>query len=221
MILTALKIKGQPDVSLELPESIDEVSLEKMLDFNEAFEDNRPCVEGSGDEGVPFELLAIRCVSAYFDIDYRLLLDNKLTTNAGNLTAAAGSLYDAILPVFAHLNNVIGSYNFDNRPKSYQIGGKSFFLPYELIGERSPTVAESIEVLEVKRLLNTETKNGKFTEAIRTAAILMRLEGERLPHDQPDIDDFIAKRTKYFLESKIGMQPGLDSVFFLTNFINR
>ncbi len=217
MILTALKIKGQPDVQLSLPESIAEVSLEKMLDFNEAFEENREDLENGG----RFELLAIRCVSAYFDIDYRLLLDNKLTTNAGNLTAAAGSLYDAILPVFAHLNNVIGSYSFDNRPKSYQIGGQSFFLPYELIGEKSPTVAESIEVLEVKRLLNTDTKNGKFTEAIRTAAILMRLEGERLPHDQPDIDKFISDRTNLFLESKIGMQPGLDSVFFLTNFINR
>lgn len=212
MILTALKIKGSPDVRLELPESINEVSLEKMLDFNEAFEDNRPDL---ADQGGAFELLAIRCVSAYFDIDYKLLLDNKLTG------AKVGSLYDAILPVFAHLNNVIGSYSFDNRPKSYQIGGQSFFLPYELIGANSPTVAESIEVLEVKRLLNTDTKNGKFTEAIRTAAILMRLEGERLPHDQPDIDDFIAKRTKLFLESKIGMQPGLDSVFFLTNFINR
>ena len=206
MILTALKIKGQPDVRLDLPSTIDEVSLEKMLDFNEAFENNR-------EDETPFELLAIRCVSAYFDIDYRLLLDNKLTG------AKVGSLYDAILPVFAHLNNVIGSYNFDNRPKSYQIGGKSFFLPYELIGEKSPTVAESIEVLEVKRLLNTDTKNGKFTEAIRTAAILMRLEGERLPHAQPDIDDFIEKRTKFFLNNKIGMQPGLDSVFFLTNFI--
>lgn len=225
MILTQLKIKGQPDAQLSLPESIAEVSLEKMLDFNEAFEENRPQMQdnrpGVDGDDVPFELLAIRCVSAYFDIDYRLLLDNKLTTNAGNLTAAAGSLYDAILPVYAHLNNVIGSYSFDNRPKSYQIGGQSFFLPYELIGEKSPTVAESIEVLEVKRLLNTDTKNGKFTEAIRTAAILMRLEGERLPHDQPDIDKFISDRTKLFLDSKIGMQPGLDSVFFLTNFINR
>lgn len=204
MILTHLKIKGQPDVKLELPETIAEVTLEKYLDFNEACEENQ-------DEEVPFELLAIRAVSAWFDIDYRLLLDNKLTSTR------ATQFYDAILPVFAHLSNVVGSYKFENRPKSYTIGGKVFSLPYDLIGENSLTVAEAIEVLEVKRLLNNNTKNGKYTESIRTAAILLRLEGERLPHDQPDIDSFISERIKFFTEHKLPMQAGLDSVFFLTN----
>lgn len=204
MILTHLKIKGQPDVKLELPETIAEVTLEKYLDFNEACEENQ-------DDEVPFELLAIRAVSAWFDIDYKLLLDNKLHG------AKFGGFYDAILPVFAHLSNVVGSYKFENRPKSYQIGGKVFSLPYDLIGENSLTVAEAIEVLEVKRLLNNNTKNGKYTESIRTAAILLRLEGERLPHDQPDIDNFINERIKFFTEHKLPMQAGLDSVFFLTN----
>lgn len=204
MILTHLKIKGQPDVKLELPETISEVTLEKYLDFNEACEENQ-------DDEVPFELLAIRAVSAWFDIDYKLLLDNKLTSTR------ATQFYDAILPVFAHLSNVVGSYKFENRPKSYTIGGKVFSLPYDLIGENSLTVAEAIEVLEVKRLLNNNTKNGKYTESIRTAAILLRLEGERLPHDQPDIDNFINERIKFFTEHKLPMQAGLDSVFFLTN----
>lgn len=204
MILTHLKIKGQPDVKLELPETITEVTLEKYLDFNEACEENQ-------DDEVPFELLAIRAVSAWFDIDYKLLLDNKLTSTR------ATQFYDAILPVFAHLSNVVGSYKFENRPKSYTIGGKVFSLPYDLIGENSLTVAEAIEVLEVKRLLNNNTKNGKYTESIRTAAILLRLEGERLPHDQPDIDNFINERIKFFTEHKLPMQAGLDSVFFLTN----
>lgn len=204
MILTHLKIKGQPDVKLELPETISDVTMEKYLDFNEACEENQ-------DDEVPFELLAIRAVSAWFDIDYKLLLDNKLHG------ARAGQFYDAILPVFAHLSNVVGSYKFENRPKAYQIGGKVFSLPYDLIGENSLTVAEAIEVLEVKRLLNNNTKNGKYTESIRTAAILLRLEGERLPHDQPDIDNFINERIKFFTEHKLPMQAGLDSVFFLTN----
>lgn len=210
MIITHLKIKGQPDVKLELPETIADVTLEKYLDFNEACEENQ-------DEEVPFELLAIRAVSAWFDIDYKLLLDNKLTNHTGSITSKTSGFYDAILPVFAHLSNVVGSYKFENRPKSYTIGGKVFSLPYDLIGENSLTVAEAIEVLEVKRLLNNNTKNGKYTESIRTSAILLRLEGERLPHDQPDIDNFINERIKFFTGHKLPMQAGLDSVFFLTN----
>lgn len=219
MIKTALKIKWQPDVELNLPESIDEVTLEKCLDFNEAWEDNRTNIKDT--DGAGFELLAIRSISAYFDVDYNLLLDNKLTNANGAITGKARGFYDAILPVFAHINNVIGSYKFENSPRQYEIGGQIFHLPYDLLGDKSLTVAESIEVLEVKRQLSTTTKNGKFTEAIRTAAILLRLEGERFPHDQPDIDNFIANRTKFFLDNKLPMRAGLDSVFFLINFIKR
>ena len=206
MILTSLKVKGRPDIQLELPSSIDDVTMEKYLDFNEAYEANR--------DHEHFELLAIRCVSAFFDIDYHLLLDNQLDSTRTT------QLYDAILPVFAHINNVIGSYDYDNTPKQYNIGGNIFTLPFDLVGENSLTVAESIEILEVKRLLDTKGKNGKFTEAIRTAAILLRLEGERLPHDQPDIDQFIQERTTFFLENKLPMRAGIDCLFFLINFTN-
>lgn len=189
------------DLYLGLPESANEITLEQYYEFQDAYHRNK-------DEDRQ-HMVALETIAAFYDIDPDHLLGNQLT--ASNLER----FDNAIMPIFYHLVRLFNGYQYSTDPtKAYEIGGQHFYLPYTMFGNSSPTVAEAIEVLEIKRLLNTTTKDGRFTEAVKTAAILLRKKGERLPMAQPDIDKFIDERVAFFVNSKINMLAGIDSVFF-------
>lgn len=201
-----IKIKltvGERDVPLDLPSTVEEVTLEQYFEFQDAYNRNK--------ENDKQHLVALDTVSAFFGFDPEDLLGNQLSPKK------IEGFDNAIMPIFYHIVRLFNTYKFDTNPnKPYVIAGENYYLPYTMFGQNSPTVSEAIEVLEIKRLLNTGTKDGRFTEAIKTAAILLRKKGEKLPLLQPDIDKFIEDRVQYFAEVGISMQAGLDSVFFST-----
>ena len=201
-----IKIKltvGQREVPLDLPSSSEEVTLEQYFEFQDAYYRNK--------DDDKQHLVALDTVSSFFGFDPEDLLGNQLSPKK------IEGFDNAIMPIFYHIVRLFNSYRFETSPtKPYTIAGENYYLPYTMFGQDSPTVAESIEVLEIKRLLNATTKDGRFTEAIKTAAILLRKKGERLPLLQPDIDKFIEDRVQHFATVGISMQAGLDAVFFST-----
>lgn len=192
---------GDETVELEVPETISELTLEMLMDYQAAVVEYDNLIESN------YYLFVLNVLSSIYNLDSLKLANNKFASK--------------LEPILVSITKVIASYKYDGiENKVYEIGGEQYTLPYQIIGEDSLTTREAIEVNEAKRIFNGTDKNVTYTRLINTASILLRKDKNEFPLSQPEIDYFIEKRVKHFDECKIKAEPVLDAVFFLMSILS-
>ena len=146
----------------------------------------------------------------------------------------------SLIRLYRHIITVINSYEepfgtdaFEVFYKGdyYKIGQNSYLAAMNL--EVDLTTAEAVEVMHLKsQFKKVQDKLKEEDESITTAdlvksdykiglselAILLKKDGDKLPHFKKSRNDYIKERAEYFKD--ISYQSVLDVRFFLTNTIN-
>lgn len=229
------------DKSVETPTKPGQVKLSQALSFLETYEAyNKIALQIESDDEMANDFLLQKklliemgkSVAAFFDIPFSSFMNEKLVIKITDEQEINEALTNINI-LFQHLSSVIATY----KPKLktpedfiFNYKGQAYALPLYLVNDelydQPITVAQSIESLEVKRLtarhINTNWKNAYYTELVSLIAIFARKvdsdgDYESFPEEQNQIDDFIEKRKKLFLD--IDMVNAFDCSFFLISFM--
>jgi hypothetical protein len=131
-----------------------------------------------------------------------------------------------LMDIMSHIYSVCNSFEFDplDSDHSFTYSGVKYTVfkryvdqIFKQVTYSKVSVGEFIEAFEVARWASKEMAKGgtsvKFTEAIRTVAILARKEGETFP--MKDTDLFVDKRAKEFVD--LDLESAMGVFFYLTN----
>lgn len=181
--------------------------------------------------------LLVECAAGYFDIDPSKLMGLPVGIMHENIMqgvdmSAVESGTESLSRIINMIMHAMATYTYNlpsNKIYKFEHKGEIYCIPATnataLTNIDLPTdltVSEAVECLEVKRMArvlhsSSHTQqvkdNARFTEIIRTVAILSRKEGEKFPREQVEINRFIKERTGLFQD--IPMKIGYDIYFFL------
>lgn len=232
-MLVTLRNKKNDSKEIELPVSIDDVSLSGALSFAVIERQIYEVVDTEPFDRIKYLMLVTEAVSEFFDIDIEWLYDMPMGDVEAYLrglrkpdikraTDDILQLFDYVLYLFDGLKpklHIDEEFAFTHKGVIYKV--PNFITNHLQTGLINPklTVAEVVEALEVRRLWGSikNEKNAIFTELVKLTAILARKGGESFPTDQQDINAFIADRSRLF--SDMDAKVGLDVGFFLSSII--
>ena len=232
MLVKLTNTKGE-SVEINLPETMEQVSLSSALSFSVVERDIKELLDTDPDNQVEYFILITRAVANFFDIDEEWLhampmgdvsayLHKADSSSFKNATTGVMRLFEYIVGLFEELHPEL----YIDREFIFEHKGEKFNIPMFITdqlrtGMLNPrlTVAEVVEALEVRRQYGTiqNNKNAIFTELVKLTAILARKEGETFPTDQQEINDFIQRRTNFFVD--LDAKVGVDIAFFLNSII--
>lgn len=232
-MVVELKNKNGQTLEIEMPQTIEEVSLSGALSFAVIERQIYTVVDEEPFDRIKYLMLVTEAVAEFFDIDVEWLYGMAMGDVESYLRGLKPSyikkttddvlqLFDHILVLFADLKPTLyidQDFTFEHKGITWKI---PHFITNQLqTGLVNPklTVAEVVEALEVRRLWgqDKEDKNSIFTELVKLTAILARKDGDEFPTDQQEINEFIAERSNIFadMDAKVGLEVG----FFLNNII--
>lgn len=217
----------------DVPSSIYEVPLNRYIDF---------IIEVGNSTPENYLQQHAKAVSAFYGVDLMVVFSgvyeaekDKETfemNTVAQLHGYAAGLIDAHLRVLAATPTItINTPHFEFCGERYNIPLIATKVLASGISEVLPnlTVIESIEAMEANRAYETvvsedETGSQLFAKYLRLLAILCRKDGEALPVDEAERENFILDRANLFggLNGEmISAGVALDVDFFLTAFSGR
>lgn len=156
-------------------------------------------------------------------------LDQLLSLDFSDMTPITfeQSAIDSVTALSAYLHRVVASYQPQLRA-SFEFKGETYYFPVKTVEKMTMATADA--PLDFKRLTAQEyidinnfnhywgsqdTEKGDFQKVLGMLAVLCRKDGEALPLDEAEHDDFVAERIELFKD--VPMDVGLDVWFFFVH----
>lgn len=221
---------GNKLLEFDVPSSLYEVPLNRYVDF---------LVEVGKATPETAIVQHAKAVSSFYGVDLMVVFngvydsdkekaDFEMTT-VSQLHGYAASLIDK------HITAAMNSPKVNVNTPHFEFKGKTFVIPQILTSVLSNgepnlpglTVIEAIEAMEANRLFETQKADDEdgslmFTKYLTLLAVLCRIEGEHLPVDEVEREQFINERIAFFGSGEmISAGLAIDIDFFLTPFTGR
>lgn len=223
---------GNVIAEFDIPSSLYDVPLNRYVDF---------LVEVGKSTPENAILQHTKAVSAFYGVDLLSLLNGVYNTEkektdfematVSQLHGYAAGLIDK------HISGMFANPKVSTYEPFFQFNGQTFGIPKMLTDVMSSgtanlpglSVIESIEAMEANRLFETQQDNDEdgsllFTKYLTLLAVLCRKDGETLPVDEVEREQFISDRVALFGGSNgeiINAGTAIDVDFFLTPFSGR
>ena len=216
MITARLKNEsGKVLTEFNLPEHIGEMSLNQYVSFDTI---------ASG-EGNPVSIMA-EAVQDFTGVNFQTII----AAQVGNIYEKTEALDDTLRSVYGYISRMIAGYKPRLRSETehrFTYKGDEYTIPIIratplITGVVLPeiSVIEAVEALELMRLSEVSVKerpneaaNIRFTTYLKMLAILARRDGEILPVNDAQREQFLSQRLAHFQD--IDAQTALDVDFFL------
>jgi hypothetical protein len=232
-MLVKLTNTKNESIEIDLPQSMDEVSLSSALSFSIVEREIKELLDNDPDNVIEYFILVTRAVANFLDIDEEWLhgmpmgdvpttLTKVRKTTFKQATNGIIKLFEYIVTLFEGLKPEL----YIDREFTFEHKGETYHVPMFITDHLSTnminpqlTVSEVVEALEVKRLCSKikDNKNALFTELVKLTAILARKGDEKFPTDQQEINTFIQTRSNLFID--LDAKVGIDIAFFLNSII--
>jgi hypothetical protein len=225
--------QGETIAEFDVPETLYEVPLNRYIDF---------LIEVGNSTPDNYLAQHAKAVSAFYGVDLSDVFNGVYETEkdkedfelntVAQLHGYAAKLIDNHLRMIAATPKVsTGAPYFDFCGEYYNIPVIATKVLASGLSEVLPnlTVIESIEALEANRAFemlidDDETGSQAFAKYLRLLAILCRKDGEVLPTDDVERENFILERANHFggVDGEvISAGAAIDTDFFLTAFSGR
>jgi hypothetical protein len=218
--------EGNCIATLPLYESLYDVPLRCAVDF---LHTSKPLHAKEEEEVKQVNLARVMAESVC--AFYELKLEDVLSA-AG---ISDGDELKAFESLFFKVAELLGSFRGNARTLEqcrFDIAGEQFHLPAFAAGvmlslpvqPKDLTVQEAIEAYEIARIAQARMSGGEdadgsalYTYYLNLCAVLLRKEGERLPHSEVECERFIQERSAFFHNAPLSAGIALDVDFFLAS----
>lgn len=216
---------GSCIATLPLYESLYDVPLRCAIDFLHA---SKPLhVNSENAQPVNFARVMFESVCAFYGINAECIL-NAAAISEGDELKPFEALFFKIAELLASFRGgarTLEQCRFDVAGENFQLPAFAVNVLLSLPGQpRDLTVQEAIEAYEIARIAQARLESGEnvdgsalYTYYLNLCAVLLRKDGEQLPHSEVECERFIQERSAFFHNAPLSAGIALDVDFFLAS----